>query len=498
MCSSRVPLRTLRMARSACPSERPPSLHGTQRCSSDFEICGPSAVGGVSREERVLKHAASQGHPPNARPASDPARDLGNHRPDGLVKCRGDVLARSAVGHIPRNLANDRRGVNPPHVRPESRSKRYRRGMSPGSECFELHRRLTLEAGAITKADQGRDRVEEPAHAGRRRRVDAARNHLSRHTQPRRRDAVAEYLTGGPRSGPYAAAKMRDRHAPWFAGGDVATRQWHVREMSGATKCGALDDQELPAPDRAVRHRGRRRRTRRQSPVRCSRARPHRRARGHDGAGPQAPCRWIRRTRIASTGSRDADRARRLPGSMSSRRGQVRRGFAQCQIRRRRFQIADVTGQIRSISGGQAECVLEVPTHRENADRRAFCERERSWRIAAGATHRSTCRPDRHAHDGVIATHVDAAVVREENVRDVAELLEREPRLHRPSAHHFDCRWSSPAAGQRREATDDESACRAAARRTLDSPERRSAPAIRPRVYVPHFGRRARSAARVT
>ena len=59
-------------------------------------------------------------------------------------------------------------------------------------------------------------------------------------------------VTHGTKIEAVRGRQMRDRHSPRLAGCGVATRQRHVREVSRAMTSGAIDDQELSAPDRPV------------------------------------------------------------------------------------------------------------------------------------------------------------------------------------------------------------------------------------------------------
>ncbi len=83
-----------------------------------------------------------------------------------------------------------------------------------------------------------------------------------------------------------------------------------------------------------------------------------------------------------------------------------------------RVEIAEVRGQERLLSSGDAEGALQL---RSGGDDRAGC----SDRQREGAGHVATRSADRvgGSHEGVLAAAVDRPVVREESVGDPAEPL---------------------------------------------------------------------------
>ena len=139
-------------------------------------------------------------------------------------------------------------------------------------ELLELDGGLALVRHLVAHAEDGGDRVEEPAHARRERRVDAQALRAPAASAPTARP-------GRPARGATAATRHGSRIAASPPGSGTGSR-WASR-----SKRGEVAAQELAAPERAVRRRSRCRRRRARAPAPARRARPGRPRRGRGGAG---------------------------------------------------------------------------------------------------------------------------------------------------------------------------------------------------------------------
>jgi hypothetical protein len=81
------------------------------------------------------------------------------------------------------------------------------------------------------------------------------------------------------------------------------------------------------------------------------------------------------------------------------------------------LQVADVVGQERVASTGQAEGALEFSAAAQDREGHRLREGQRLGRVAAGSAHRQFGATE-HPHYRVIGAHVDRAVVRQIRIRD--------------------------------------------------------------------------------
>ncbi len=238
--------------------------------------------------------------PPERTTVSEPASRARRRRGGGdrLVEGGGDAR---------RVAASLRRPARPGRASPNRHS--YGAASSVARQLLELDRSLSLVGDLVAHAEDGRDRVEEPPHPGRERRVrlQALAHDLParpRHRQPGlleqcgRRPATAR---GSPPRRPVAGPGRARRGARTTRG-----------RSAGA-----------PRPTACRRCRSRCRRRRAPAPGRSRRARRGTRPRGRGGAAPRRAA-GPARAPTSSRGTRDGGRRRPPRARRRACRGRAR------------------------------------------------------------------------------------------------------------------------------------------------------------------------------
>src|SRR6266511_3376244 len=150
---------------------------------------------------------------------------------DRFVERGGDLRARPPRSEIVVHRQHERPAV--------AEAPLVRLGVRVAGEQLELDRRLALVRHLVAHAEQGRDRVEEAAHARRQRRV---------HVQAR-----AHLRPPLPRHRPPRALEVRGSRAPGLSDRRLAARQRHRLQPGEPLELDEVAAEQLPAPEHAVR-----------------------------------------------------------------------------------------------------------------------------------------------------------------------------------------------------------------------------------------------------
>ena len=95
---------------------------------------------------------------------------------------------------------------------------------------------------------------------------------------------------------------------------------------------------------------------------------------------------------------------------------------------RGRLEIADVCRELRRGAVRDAHCVLEMPADGEHDARHGQRERDCLRHISTSAAH-LPCAARDDSHDAVVASHRNVSIMREKEIRDVAERSNRTCRV---------------------------------------------------------------------
>ena len=280
------------------PSARPPSFGGTSSVAQHREASRPRSWPARRRQQqRVAEHTAGR-----ARRCSGclAARSLhGQRRPPGRRPRGGTGRPTSSAAHAPpevrrrrpRRPAPGRRrqagpgtarrpnGVAAPH--------RLRRRRGPGPPARSRPAPRSRRRGARRSSDD--DRVEEPAHAGRRHAAEAGSSWWREHGLLVGRAGRDRRQVGVP--GQPGRGQVGQRHPVRAAHARVAAGQRDVARggRPAGSPCSRRAAPRRPRPRRRRRSRCRRRRPRSPAGRRPGRARPSPRRRARGGAARCAP-----------------------------------------------------------------------------------------------------------------------------------------------------------------------------------------------------------------
>ena len=193
----------------------------------------------LARENRIEEAAAAAGDRGEAvslRAARHPRTQRTNDR---RMEQRGAEARVPLVGE-PRE---ERREIELVRLRDREQCVVRSDAAMPIGEAFEQHRRLPFESAAPLHAKQSRGGVENPAHAGSRRRIDASREHgLDGRRGRLIGEAARDFVSAS------AAGERRGGHSPRLARGDISARQAQRSELPEALAMRAIDAQQFAAP----------------------------------------------------------------------------------------------------------------------------------------------------------------------------------------------------------------------------------------------------------
>ena len=222
----------------------------------------------------------------------------------------GDRARRTRRPRRPRRSPDRLARID--HERCAAHRDRIRAPFARVARRLELDRRLPLVVDLGADPGERGDRVEQAAHAGRRRRGRAGDDQPV-HLRPGARvDAVATAIAGSSGSPLERRRQPRARHPPRLLDRPLAAgqRDRQQRRRRGGTSADVAE-QQLAAPDRAVEPVPGAVEDRADARARARRARPGTRPGARGGAGPRSARRRRARARTSSTGTRGGGRGRR-------------------------------------------------------------------------------------------------------------------------------------------------------------------------------------------
>ena len=218
----------------------------------DFEIPCLELATGKAEQQCVLEDPAAQGDQvdPHAHPLA--IRRIADRTCHGAVKAGGHGrrvrTAAKVLNHRPQDGGGVQLGACQVEVVLEGGGAQVE---SLLGRPLQVQGRLRLVGRLVAQAEQRAHRVEQASHARRRHAPDAAfelarqhRSLLGRHGA-HRRQVLRPLDPGHP--------QVRQRRAPGPADGGIATGQRHRREVPDALEIPVAGDEDLAAPDRAVR-----------------------------------------------------------------------------------------------------------------------------------------------------------------------------------------------------------------------------------------------------
>ena len=408
-CCSRILLELLGIGRSSVAAETQPS--GDRGLAvGDAAVVDRQPLGDehAQRRRRSSRRQTDVEQPPvlehAARQHDDARSPCGRgQRGARLARWRAAIVAWKRRAIAPGGLAGATSAATARIVSRGSITRSRARPLSdigyeprsPGSQArLELDRRLALVVDLGADPAQRRDRVEQPAHAGRRRRGRAA-SRSSRCTcaQARGVDLRPRAIAGSSGSPPPSDA---DSHAHAIRHGcadralAAGQRAPAAATRRGGTPRGRRAATRRPRPCRRARTRCRRRS--RRSRARARRARRGTPPGGRGGAGRRSARRRRARARTWSTGTRGGGRGRR-PRARPRTALEVLDPVGERAQRLVVLEVADVVADPRAFALGQAERVLELGAAGEQRPRRSGAGRALGWRARSRASGAGTWAP---------------------------------------------------------------------------------------------------------
>ena len=280
-----------------------------------------------------------------------------------------------------------------------------RRQVEPVARCRPPRRPLQLDGGLglvahrRAPAEEHRDRVEQPAHAGRGQGRRPAGEVADLGDAGRVDAAHRDRIAGGELT-------PDRRHAPRLTDRRRASRHRHRPQMADALEAVEPGHQHLAAPEGAVGPVPEAVERERERPGRAARARPCTRRRARGGAAPR---RWGRRgrARTSTTGTPGGGRARRPPATRRTARAGARppggttRYVARCSRSPRWWPATTSCSRVTAMVALQLTARPPAPRARPRT----------AGGSGSGAyprDRRSTCRRrGGRPHDRVVAADVD-------------------------------------------------------------------------------------------